>query len=186
MTNLLRNDAGAADNEFVYSTRISWRQVYYVFIDWRIYLYVLISVGDNEVIIRLRTILPSLVEAMGYSNTTAHLMTALSYAAACVSCLLIGFSSSRRNEHGYHIVFCLTVGLFGFILMLTLFDQGKVAMYISTTIGFCGTFSALSLILSWLTNNIGGYTKRAMAISFVIGTSQIGGIMMPLVRVLLL
>jgi hypothetical protein len=70
--------------------------------------------------------------------------------------------------------------------MLTLFDQGKVAMYISTTIGFCGTFSALSLILSWLTNNIGGYTKRAMAISFVIGTSQIGGIMMPLVRVLLL
>ncbi len=185
MTNLLRNDAGAADSDPISNTRISWRQVYYVFIDWRIYLYALIAIGDNAVIRCLITFLPSLVEAMGYSNATAHLMTAPIYAAACVSCLLIGFSSSRRNEHGYHIVFCLTVGLFGFILMLTLFDQGKVAMYISTTVGFCGAFSALSLILSWLTNNIGGHTKRAMAISFVIGISQIGGIMMPLVRVLL-
>jgi hypothetical protein len=122
---------------------------------------------------------------MGYSNTETHLMTAPPYAVACVCCLLVGYSSSCRNEHGYHLAFCLTVGLLGFILMLTLVDQGKVAMYVTTIVGLCGTFSALSLILSWLTNNVGGHTKRAMAISFVIGTSQIGGIFMPLVRVLL-
>jgi cyanate permease len=184
LTNLLRNDAGVADSDPTSSTRVSWRQVRCVFIDWRIYLYALIAVGDNAVIRCLVTFLPSLVEAMGYSRTTAHLMTAPPYAVACICSLLVGYSSSRRNEHGYHLAFCLTVGLLGFILLLTLFDQGKVTIYITTTIGFCGSISALSLILSWLTNNVGGHTKRAMAISFVIGIAQIGGIVTPLVRLL--
>jgi cyanate permease len=186
LTNHLRNDAGVADSNPTFGTRFSWRQIRYVFIDWRIYLYGLTAVSNNTVIRCLATFLPSLVQMSGYSKTSAHTMTAPSYFVACVCCLLVSYSSSRRNEHGYHLIVCLTVSLFGFILMLTLYDQGKVGMYVSTTVSLCGTFSALSLILSWLTNNVGGYTKRAMAISFVIGISQIGGIIMPLVRVLLM
>lgn len=185
MTNYLRNDAGVADSNFTAGTRISWRQARSVFIDWRIYLYALIVVADNGVVQCLTTLMPSLVAAMGYSRHIAHLMTAPIYIVTCVCCLLIGYSSSRRNEHGYHVAFCLTVSLFGLILMLIFFDQDKVALYFATMIGFCGAFSAFPLIIVWLTNNIRGHTKRAMAISFIIGIGQIGAIMMPLVRVLL-
>jgi hypothetical protein len=58
-------------------------------------------------------------------------------------------------------------------------------MYVATIIGLCGSASAFSLILAWLTINVGGRTKRAMAISFVISLGQIGSINMPLVRALL-
>jgi cyanate permease len=185
LTNLLRNDAGVGNSDPTPSTRISWRQIRYVFIDWRIYLYSLITLGGNTVIKCLTTFLPSLVEAMGYSKTTIHLMTAPPYAIACVFCLLVGYSSSRRNEHSYHLAFSLIVSLLGFILVLTLFDHGKAAVYVATTIGLCGSASAFSLILAWLTINVGGRTKRAMAISFVISLGQIGSINMPLVRALL-
>ena len=184
MTNLLRNDAGVADCNPASSTRISWRQIRYVFVDWRIYLYGLITAGDLGAILSLTTFLPTLIENTGYSEAEAHLMTVPPYVVTCICCLLAGYSSSRRNEHGYHVAFCLSVGLFGFILMLTLCDKGTVAILFSTTVTFSGIFSAFSLLLSWLTNNVGGHTKRAMAISFVFGIAQIDGIVTPWVRLL--
>ncbi|CAF1589990.1 unnamed protein product [Didymodactylos carnosus] len=181
LTNLLRNDSGVADSELISSTRLSWRQVRYVFIDWRIYLYGLIFVGNTTVIVCLTAFLPTLVESMGCSKTEAHIMTAPPHIVACVCCLLAGYLSSRQNEHSYNLAFCLLVALFGFILMLTLFNQGKVAVYASSIVACCGVLAAFPLLLSWLTNNVGGHTKRAMAISFVWGIGQIGGIAIPLI-----
>jgi cyanate permease len=143
-----------------------------------------IDFGNGVVTLSLTTILPTLMENMGYSTTQASLMTAPPYVIACICCLLASYSSSRRNEHGYHVAFCLLVGLFGYILMLTLFDKGKVAIYVSTTVTFCGIFSAFPLFVSWLTINVSGRTKRAMAISFVIGIGEMSGIVTPLVRLL--
>ncbi|CAF1060970.1 unnamed protein product [Rotaria sordida] len=59
--------------------------------------------------------------------------------------------------------------------------QCNVALYVSTCIACCGTFSAFPLLLSWLTNNVGGHTKRAMAVSFFVGMGQMGGALAPLV-----
>lgn len=66
--------------------------------------------------------------------------------------------------------------------MLVLFDKGKIAIYLSTAIPFFGLFCVFPLLLSWLTNNIGGYTKRTVAISLVIGIGEMSGIFTPLVR----
>ena len=159
MTNLLRNDASVADRNPTSGIRLSWRQVHYVFVDWRMYLYGLIAVGNLAVILSLTTFFPTLIESTVYSKTEAHLMTAPPYVVACIYCLLASYSSSRRNEHGYHVAFCLSVGLFGCILMLTLFDKGKVAIYVSTTVTFCGIFSTFPLLVSWLANNVGSYRE---------------------------
>ncbi|CAF1000613.1 unnamed protein product [Rotaria sordida] len=74
LTNLLREDAGLANSEPASSTRLSWRQVRYAFIDWRIYLYVMIAVGDLGVMKCLTTYLPELVKSMSDSKEV-HLMT---------------------------------------------------------------------------------------------------------------
>jgi cyanate permease len=175
-----------ANSESTSSTRFSWRQVRYVFIDWRIYLYVVIVVGDLVVIKYLTTYFPSLVEDMGHSKTESHVMTAPPYLIACLCCLLVAYSASRRNEHILHLAFCLSVALLGFILMLTLADRRKPALYISTCVASAGIFSTVPLILSWLINNVGGRTKRAMAIGFVLRVGQIGGADVPQVRLLVL
>ncbi|CAF4573877.1 unnamed protein product, partial [Rotaria sp. Silwood2] len=56
-----------------------------------------------------------------------------------------------------------------------------MAIYMSISVAFCGVFSAYPLLLSWLTNNVGGHTKRAMAVSLVLGIAQFGGIATPLI-----
>ena len=95
---------------------------------------------------------------------------------------MISYSAARRNEHDYHIVFCLAANLFGCVLMLTLFDKGKVAIYFSAAVPFCGLFCVFPLLLSWLTNNVGGHTKRIVAISLVIGIGEFSGIFTSLIR----
>ncbi|CAF3141354.1 unnamed protein product [Rotaria sp. Silwood2] len=181
LTNLLRNDAGVADNELSSDSRLSKRQMLNVFTDWRIYLYSLIGLGNLIAVKCMTTLLPTLVTAAGYTKTQTHLITAIPYVFACICGILIGYSSSRRNEHGYHLILCFLVVLLGFILILTLPGQSKVTIIISTTVVCCGIFSALPLLLSWLTNNVGGHTKRSMAISLVMGIGQIGGIFQPLI-----
>ena len=70
----------------------------------------------------------------------------------------------------------LFIGLFGFILMVALADQGTIAMYVSSCITCCGLYPAYPLSLAWLTKNTGGHTKRALAISCFMATGQLGGI----------
>ncbi len=168
LTNLLRDNAGLANGVPA--------QVRYVFIDWRIYLYAIIAVDDLAVFKCLTTCLPEMVRSMNGTNEEAHLMTIPLYFVACICYLLAGHSSSHRNEHGFHLAICLLVALLGFILTVTLFHKGNVAIYVSICIACCGTFSAFPLLLSWLTNNVGGHTKRGMAVGFLIGIGQIGGV----------
>lgn len=184
LTNLLRHDASIADHDLTLNSPVSWRQVRFVFIDWQIYLYGLINFGNAIVLLSLTTLLPALIKTTSNSQTTAHLVTIPFYTVGCICCLLVNYSSSRRNEHGYHVIFCLLVSLSGCILMLTLFEKGNVAIYISTGLTLCGVFPTFPLLLSWLTNNIGGHTKRTMAISFVIGIGEMSGIFIPEVRFL--
>jgi cyanate permease len=184
LTNLLRNDANVPKSESISNNRLSWRQMGYVFIDWRIYLYVIIAVGDLAVKKCLIVYLPSIIQDMGFAKEQVCLMIIPPYALACLSSLLGGYLTMRRNEHSFHLAFFLSIGILGFILMISLINSGKASMYISICIAFCGTFPALSILLSWLTNNVGGHTKRAIAVGFVAAMGQIGGIIMPQVRLI--
>ena len=179
MTNLLLEDAGVVTDEFISGVRFSWLQIGRAFVDWRIYLYGAIglcSFGINEF---LTTYLPSLLESMGQSKATIHFMTAPVYAIASIFSLLVGYSSSRRQEISFHLIFCQFVALVGFILLLVLFNRGATALFSSMCIVCCGVFAVCPLILSWVTKNVGGQTKRTIAVGLVLSMGEGLGIVAP-------
>lgn len=179
MTNILRDDAGIANRENI---RFSWRQAFYVFVDFRIYLYALIGICNLGVIKYLNAYLPAVVEDIGSLKAYTPLLAIPPYVLAFVCCLSVSYSSSRKHEYGFHIMFCLSIALIGFVLATILIGRSSMGVYISESIACCGAFSAYPLIFSWLTNNISGHTKRSMAVGFVLGIGQLGGVMMLLVR----
>lgn len=179
LTNILRDDAGIANRENI---QFSWRQAFYVFADGRIYLYALIGIGNLGVIKYLNAYLPTLVEETGSSKANTPLIAISPYVLIFVCCLSVSYSSSRKHEYGFHIMFCLSIALVGFVLNIILIDRNIMGVYIGECIACCGAFSAYPLIFSWLTNNISGHTKRSMSVGFVIGIGQLGGILMLFVR----
>lgn len=187
LTNLLRDDVGIATSEYTSGIRLSWQQVGQAFTDGRVYLYVLIGACNFGVLKCLLTYVPLFIQATDRPpGLSVHFVTAPIYAVACVFCLLVGYSSSRRKEISFHIIFCQLLSVVGFILMLTLRDRGSVVLIISTCIVCCGEFAISPLILSWITNNVIGHTKRSIVVSLVLAIGQAPGIFAPQVRELLL
>lgn len=179
LTNLLRRDAGMATSEQVSESLISWRQVQRIFIDSRIYLYAAISIGDLGGIKYLMGSLPPMMQELGYSTDVAHLMTIFPYIVSCLVIVLSGYTSSRFNEHTLHHGLLTFIAIFGCILMISLESQGKTGAYISVCIACSGAFSALSIFWSWVANNVGGNTKRTVAVGIMSGIGQIGAIVQP-------
>lgn len=178
---MLCNDAGIADNNPSSDVRLSWRQIYYAFIDWRIYVYTAITIGDLAIVKCLTTYLPSLVEGDGSSIEETEFMSALPHIVAFVFAILISFFSTRKNEHGYNLTFTLIICVFGFVLLAIFPTEKKVILYVGTCMVSSGCRAAFPILMSWLTKNVGGHTKRAMAVGFTMGIGQIGGIVAPLV-----
>ncbi|CAF4419876.1 unnamed protein product [Rotaria socialis] len=177
LTNILREDAGKANGEPNSDSWISWRQVKYALTDRRIYLHMLIGIGNVTPILCFTLALPSLLHGINASAPLTHLMVAPMYVIACASCLVGSYSSSLHNEHGLHTATCLFISLIGFIILIFVGDQSKIAIYISSCIACCGMYTAFPIALSWLTKNVGGHTKRAMAICCVHAVDHLGGVL---------
>lgn len=122
---------------------------------------------------------PSFTVVSPDNDPYARLWSVPPYVMASFCILILGYSASRKNEHGYHLTASLGISTIGFILMAILVNANPIAMYASLIITCCGTFSAFPILLSWLTNNIGGHTKRALAIGFMTGFGKLGGILAP-------
>jgi nitrate/nitrite transporter NarK len=174
LTNRLRQDTGLSCNgEHIFS----WQQVRSVFIDWKVYLYMFIYVGNSIAAHCPIIYLPTLINiSMKFTNANAQLMSAPPHIISCITTLLISFSAGRFNERGYHMSLTLLIGIIGYILLITLTQYSATVLYIATCITCVGTYSTIPLIMSWFTNNIGGHTKRAVATGFIIGFGNISGI----------
>ncbi|CAF1946772.1 unnamed protein product [Rotaria magnacalcarata] len=177
LTNILREDAGKANGAPNSDSWISWRQVKYAFTDQRIYLHMLIGIGNMTPILCFTLVLPSLLDGINASAPLTHLMVAPMYVIICVFCLVWSYSSSLHNEHSLHAATCFFISLIGFIILAFVGDQSKTAIYVSSCIVCCGMYTAFPIALSWLTKNVGGHTKRAMAICCVHAVDHLGGVL---------
>lgn len=171
-----------ADSEPKSNNRLSWRQVYYVFIDWRIYLYLLIGLGSIGILRCLPVIGPPLLNSFTFSQPFVELAIILLYLVAIMSCLLGSCSAYFHDEHGFHISGFLSIAILGYILLAAMVDKNRIAGYVGFCLVVCGICGASPILLSWSTNNVRGHTKRAVAIGCFIAVYQLPGIFIPRVR----
>ncbi|CAF4925698.1 unnamed protein product, partial [Rotaria socialis] len=125
LTSILREDARVADGEPEAYNWLSWRQVRYVFTDWRVYLYTVISIGNLGVIRCWTVYFPSFVQMITSSPENEHWLSVPSYVVATLCVFIVGFSASRNNEHGYHLTAALAIGAIGFLLMAVVEEKSK-------------------------------------------------------------
>jgi cyanate permease len=157
---------GDADNE---STS---QQIRLAFFDWKVLLYMFINIGAVTPVYGLSTFLPSIIKDMDYKNAKAQLLTVPPYVVSGLIAMISSWSAGRLNKRSTHILIFLLVGIGGFLyLILT-----KQLLYFGAFFACIGVFNSNALVLSWVTNNIGGQTKRAVATALVVAFGSIGGV----------
>ncbi|KAF9328192.1 hypothetical protein BGZ91_001113 [Linnemannia elongata] len=166
----LRIDAGPASE-----TEFSWSQARLAFTDWQTYAYIIGYICGSIPLYAMSLFIPSIVLQFKYSVVTTQIMTAPAFAAATVTTIICAMSSDRFRERGLHCFVPSVVGCIGFILLIVTKDSSVSARYVSLTVTCCGVFSSAPAMFAWFSGNIGGHSKRAVAIGMIVSLGCIGG-----------
>lgn len=175
LTERLITDAkviGDADDEPLF------RQIRSVCFNWKVWLYLLMYMGAATPIYGINAFLPTIIEDMSYINGTNHthvtgeLLTIPPYIGSFLTVLISSWSAGRLNERSNHIMVLLLIQIIGFLYLLL----AEKYLYVGVMIASISMLSPNTLILSWMTNNVGGRTKRAVAAAFVVAPASIGSI----------
>ena len=120
----------------------------------------------------LNLFLPKIVERDGYKYPNAELFIVPPYVISCLATIISSWTAGRLNERSRHLIVLFFIQIIGFLYLILTTNN----FYIGTLILGISAFSTNSLLVSWITNNTVDPTKRAIVTAFVVGCSNIGGI----------
>lgn len=170
LTKRLRDDARATgdDNEM---TKL--HAIQSAVSDWKVLFFMLINIAALIPLFSLATNLPSIISSSSdYRNATAQLLTVPMYTTSFGASIFCGWNAGRLNERSIHIIVFHLIAIVGFLYLIL----AKTYLYIGIFLASFGVLSPYALIPSWISANIAGKTKRAVAIALVTGFGCTGGI----------
>ncbi|KAF9372438.1 hypothetical protein CPB97_001266, partial [Podila verticillata] len=112
------------------------------------------------------------VDYLGVSMIT-QILTVPVYVVVFVATISMALSSDHHIERGLHYAGPVVVSAVGYILIVT--EDSSPVWHIGLPVATAGSFSSVPAITSWFSTNIGGHTKRAVAIGFIISVGNLDG-----------
>ncbi|KAI5857837.1 major facilitator superfamily domain-containing protein [Tricharina praecox] len=142
--------------------------------DWKIYVYMVIAIGVYTPLYSFSLFLPTIVKNMGYTDSTSQLMTVPPYIVACMFTIGIGYLADLHRQRGVCMALSSVLGSIGFLFLLS--SPRPQIQYCGTFFAACGVYPCIPMITAWTGNNIGGSTKRGVAIAMQVGFGNLGGV----------
>jgi hypothetical protein len=96
--------------------------------------------------------IPTLVGALGYTGSTIQYMTVPIYATCIILVLIVCNHSDYRRDRAWHLVFCGLLSAVSFAIIMGV--QNRIAQYVFLCFAAAGIWSAIPLILVWVSNVI--------------------------------
>ncbi|GES78705.1 MFS general substrate transporter [Rhizophagus clarus] len=165
----LKNDAGKAHVE-----HFNKGQIYAALTDWKVYLAMLHLGMICVPFFSFALFIPTIINGMGFGFVKSQLLSVPPFFCAGISTLIVAILSDRQRIRSPFIIFCSFISIIGYIL-LAIPSVGTAGKYAGSCIVGAGLSPALITSITWLTNNIAGHAKRAIATAMVIMCANIGG-----------
>ncbi|KAL5341375.1 major facilitator superfamily domain-containing protein [Aspergillus crustosus] len=122
---------------------------------------------------------PSIIQAMGYTDELAQLLSVGPYVAACIFSILIGYLSDHYQTRGWLILATAPLGIAGVGMLEFLPASMPGAKYGALYLAAPGIFAFNPLWITWAVNNAATPTVKAVATGLVFTIGSLGGIMAP-------
>lgn len=155
----------------VHTKKFQWSGFRRAVTDYKIYMCGVIYLGINLTLASISGFLPTIVTSLGYGNADAQLYTVPPYACAFVFMILTSFISDRIRCRGLFVGGVLMLSCTGWIILLAVVHN-QHARYFATFLVVMGSFSAIPLMLSWVSNNCGNESQRAVQIGMLNSMGQ--------------
>jgi len=119
---------------------------------------------------------PTIINDLGYTATTAQLLSIPPYIIGCVFTVLIGITSDNLKLRGPFVILSASVALAGYGILYAAPANKPGLSYAGMIIAAAGVFPNIPVVLAWTGGNAGGDIKRGVAIAMAIGVANLGGI----------
>ncbi|KAF2647945.1 MFS general substrate transporter [Lophiostoma macrostomum CBS 122681] len=152
-----------------------WSYVKDAFLDWQIWTNIWVYWGIVAPLYGISLFLPSIIRALGYTSSTAQLLTVPIYITASVLAVAVAYTSDRYGKRYPFILGCLCIMAIGFIMCLASTTPGVI--YAGVFLATCALYPAFPGNITWLSNNLAGSTKRAAGQAIQIAMGNLAGAM---------
>ncbi|KAF2821798.1 MFS general substrate transporter [Ophiobolus disseminans] len=152
-----------------------WKFVKSAFLDWQIWTNIWVYWGIVCPLYGISLFLPSIIRGLGYTSSTAQLLTVPIYITASVLAVAVAWFSDRVGKRYPFILVCLCIMAVGFIMCVSSATPGVI--YAGVFIATCALYPAFPGNITWLSNNLAGSTKRATGQAIQIAVGNLAGAM---------
>ncbi|KAF9886417.1 hypothetical protein FE257_011449 [Aspergillus nanangensis] len=146
--------------------------------DWQIYVGLFMYWGITCPLYGVSFFLPSIIKALGYTSSTAQLLTVPIYITAAVVAVASAWVSDRRRQRSPFILFFMSMIAIGFIICIASSGRGVPGVvYFGVFVAVVGIYPAFPGNVTWLSVNLAGDYKRAAGMAIHIGVGNLSGAM---------
>ena len=167
-----------------------WKYVKAAFMDWQIWVNIWVYWGIVAPLYGISLFLPTIIRSLGYTSSTAQLLTVPIYITASVLAVGVAYWSDRVGKRSPFILICLGIMAVGFIMCISTSTPGVV--YAGVFIAACALYPAFPGNITWLSNSelgwsiwyiacpdaivdLAGSTKRATGQAIQIAMGNLAG-----------
>ncbi|KAF2850267.1 MFS general substrate transporter [Plenodomus tracheiphilus IPT5] len=153
-----------------------WKFVKAAFLDWQIWTNIWVYWGIVCPLYGISLFLPTIIRGLGYTSSTAQLLTVPIYITASVLAVVVAYYSDKVGKRYPFILVCLCIMAVGFIMCIA---GGSVPglVYAGVFIAASALYAAFPGNITWLSNNLAGSTKRATGQAIQIAVGNLAGAM---------
>ncbi|KAJ5403366.1 hypothetical protein N7509_003237 [Penicillium cosmopolitanum] len=144
--------------------------------DKKIYLGTIMYLGALNTGYAASFFTPTIIRDMGWTSLMAQVMSIPIYIVAAIMTLCIALISDKtRHRFGFVLVGC-SIATVGYVILLAQRSVPVGVRYFALFAITSGGYIAQPLLIGWLSNNMSGHYKQAIASAVQIGFGNCGGL----------
>ncbi|KXS15942.1 MFS general substrate transporter [Gonapodya prolifera JEL478] len=155
--------------------KMEMSEVLDAFRDWRMYAFGIGCTMQFTTAYAIAYFLPTVIKLMGFSSTTAQLLTVAPSLVGSFWIFFINWSSDRFQEKGYHGAACLIPPIIGYFLLANI--QTQLSPYQRYGLLFLTSVcnGVVPILIGFSTITTKGASRTALRSAFTIACGNIGG-----------
>ncbi|KAK6062855.1 major facilitator superfamily transporter [Seiridium cupressi] len=119
--------------------------------------------------------LPTIINNLGYTSSTAQLLTVPIYITAAILAVVFAYISDRVGKRSPFVITFLCTMIVGFAMCIS--TSNPRVVYAGVFIAACSIYPSFPGNIAWLSNNLAGSYKRSAGMAMQIGIGNLGGAM---------
>ncbi|PQE30231.1 major facilitator superfamily transporter protein [Rutstroemia sp. NJR-2017a WRK4] len=160
--------------KYMGSEKFSWEEFRIELKDPKLYMSAAIQFMQDCLLYGFSTFLPSILKAMNYDTLQANYLTIPVYMWGAISFLFLAWISDRISLRGPILFFANIFGIIGYILLLTVKNEG--VKFFATFLCAIAVYTGPGLNITWLNVNVAPHYRRATAIGIQQSIANTAGI----------